>query len=469
MEATESRPRWKIGVPHTYFLLFIIVVLCAAATWIVPAGTFDRVKHQATGRTVIDPDSFHSVEQTPVGAWGMLKAFQTGMEKSSAIIFFIFIIGGAFTILQDTGAIDAGITRLANKLQTRQNWLLIVIAFLFSVLGGTMGLAEEVIVFIPMAIALCAKLKLDRMVALGITMIGARIGFTTGLANPFTVGVAQGLADLPIYSGLGYRLIWYAAILVVSCAYIVRYANKIKSDPTKSALYGIEIEEVKEEDMRDVPFTLPRKLILLEVLACFIVMFYGVFKLGWYLTELSAIFLLMGLLAGVTARANPNAMARSFVAGTRDMAFAALVVGVARTILVVLQSGQIVDTIIYHASEYLTHLPTVVAALGMYIFQLLLNFLIPSGSGQASATIPIMAPLSDMLGITRQTAVLAFHYGDGFTNLCFPTVGALMASLGIAKVPYDRYIKWIMPLLLIWLVIGGISVAVATIIRLGPF
>lgn len=468
METTASKSRWKIGVPHTYFLLFIIVVLCAIMTWIIPAGTFDRVKHQATGRTIIDPDSFHAVEQTPVGAWGVLKAFQTGMEKSSDIIFFIFIIGGSFTILQNTGAIDAGITRLANKLQSRQNWLLIVITFLFSVLGGTMGMSEEIIVFIPMAMALCGKLKLDPMVALGITMVGSRIGFTNGLANPFTVGVAQGLAELPIYSGLGYRLIWYVLILVVTCLYIVRYANRVKNDPTKSALYGIEMEQVTEEEMKEVPFTLSRKLILIELLVCFGVMFYGVFSLGWYLTELSAIFLLLGLLAGITARCNPNVMAKDFVAGTRDMVFAALVVGVARAILVVLQSGQIVDTIIFHASESLAHLPAVVAALGMYIFQLLLNFLIPSGSGQASATIPIMAPLSDMLGITRQTAVLAFHYGDGFTNLCFPTVGMLMASLGVAKVPYGRYIKWIMPLLWIWLVIGGISVAVATIIKLGP-
>ena len=463
-----------LKVPHTYVILVALVLICAVATWIVPAGTYDRVVDEATGRKVVDPSSFHFTEDAGgLGFFDVAKEFIYGMESASDIIFFIFILGGAFTIIQDTGALAGGIYAMVRKFGKRQNLILCLFIFFFSVLGGTIGLAEEVIVFIPLLVMLCDQLKLDRMVALAVAMVGARVGFTTGLINPFTVGVAQGLADLPMYSGLGFRLIWYALILVVTCWYILRYANKIKADPTKSIMYGIELEDAdeikKSNEDNEVELTGRRSLILVLFVATMALMVFGVFKYGWYMEEIATVFLILGVVCGFVAGMGPSAVARSFAAGAKDMAFAALVVGIAKAVLLTLQDGGIIDTVVYYASGMLNGLPKIVAAWGMYIFQLLLNFLIPSGSGQAAATMPIMAPLADTLGITRQTAVLCFHYGDGFTNLVAPTLGSLMGCIAVSKVPFEKYLKWIMPLCLIWIVIGFVSVTAAVMIGYGPF
>lgn len=456
-------------VPHTYALLFLMIIMAVAMTYFVPAGSYDRVKDPNTGRTVVDPESFHYVEQTPVHPFGAFEAVHEGMVKAGDIVFFIFIIGGAFTIIRKTGVMDAGIHKVFVKFGNRQNLILILIMFLFSILGGTIGMAEEVIVFIPPAVLLCRQFGLDEMVGLAVTMIGARVGFTTGLMNPFTVGVAQGISELPLYSGLGYRIIWYVVIFVITTAYILRYAKKIKVDPLQSIMADYD-EGGREVIAQEFPeFTKVHSVILAWILVCFGAMFWGIFKQGWYMRELAALFLLMGIGAGVLGRMGMNEISRAFVEGTKDLAFAALVCGVARAILVVLEQGQIVDTIIHGSASMLVGLPTMVAANMMYVFQLLLNFLIPSGSGQAMTTMPIMAPLADVLGITRQTAVLAFHYGDGFTNLVAPTLGSLMAALAVANVPFDRYLKWVMPLLFLWIGVGLLSVSIATVIRLGPF
>lgn len=306
------------------------------------------------------------------------------------------------------------------------------------------------------------------MVALAVVMIGSRIGFVSGLMNPFTVGVAQGLADLPMYSGLGYRLIWYAVILVVTVWYVLRYANKIQKDPTLSIMYEEEADE-DEVPTDFMPITTRQKIILVEFVSLILIMLYGVFQYGWFMLEIATLFLIFSLIIGITGKISPNAMAKSFVNGAADMTFAALVVGIAKAILLTLQDGVIIDSILFYASNLLDGLPKVVAANGMYIFQCFLNFLIPSGSGQAAATIPIMAPLADTIGITRQVAVLAYHYGDGFTNLICPTLGSLMACIVVSKVPFEKYLKWVLPLCGIWIFIGFLSVSIATLMNLGPF
>lgn len=464
-----EKKKKKIAIPHTYVLLVVIILVCALLTWFIPAGAYDRVVDEATGRNVVDPASFHFLDDNSgLGFFETMEQIIKGMMSASDIIFFIFILGGAFMILQDSGAMSAGIHQMASKFGHKQNFVLCLFIFLFSLLGGTMGMAEEVIVFIPLLAVLCDELKLDRMVALAVAMVGARVGFTTGLINPFTVGVAQGIAEVPLYSGLGYRLIWYAVILVVTCWYILRYANKIKKDPTLSIMYGVEIDEEEVVDEAP-PFNGRAKAILLIFAATLIIMIFGVFKWSWGMEEIATAFLIMGIVVGFVGGLGANGTAKSFVKGAKDMAFAALIVGIAKAILLVLQDGNIIDTIIFYAANALQGLPKVVAADGMYIFQLLLNFLIPSGSGQAAATMPIMAPLADALGITRQTAVLAFHYGDGFTNLIAPTLGSLMGCIAVSKVPFEKYLKWIMPLCLIWCAIGLVSVTVATMINLGPY
>ncbi|MBK5261815.1 MAG: YfcC family protein [Peptostreptococcaceae bacterium] len=466
----ETKKRWHFKVPHTYVLLFFMVVLCGIMAWIIPAGEYDRIKDVATGATVVDPASFHFTGGGGIGFFEVMLEFIKGMESASNIIFLIFILGGSFMILQDTNALSAGVHAMAKKYGKRQNIILLMVMFLFSILGGTIGMAEEVIVFIPILVVLCKELKLDRMVALAVVMVGARIGFTTGLINPFTVGVAQGIAGLPLYSGLGYRLIWYAVLLIVTGWYIIRYVNKIRDDPTSSIMYGVEVEGDEDtEEIIDIKLDGRKIVIIVGFFGTIIFMVFGVFTWGWYMEEIATVFLILGIAGGIVAGMGGNEIAKSFVKGTMTMAFAALVVGIAKAILLTMQDAGIVDTVIFYASGALSGLPKFVAAEGMYVFQLLLNFLIPSGSGQAMATMPIMAPLADTLGITRQTAVLAFHYGDGFTNLIAPTLGSLMAAVAVSKVPFDRYIKWIAPLCLIWMVVGFASVAIATIIGYGPF
>ena len=457
-------------IPHVYALLFIVIIIAAVLTYIVPAGEYERVEDPATGRTVVDAESFTYVEPAPVHPFDVFISVQRGIMAAANIVAFIFIVGGAFGIIMRTGAIDAGLGVAVKKFAERENLLFPGLVILFSVGGATFGLAEETIPFIPIAVILCRKLGYDAMVGMAIVSVGARLGFSAGMLNPFTIGVAQEISELPLFSGIGFRAIWYAVLLVVTIWYINRYAKKIKDDPEKSYVRELELEVAEEEDVHEVvEYERKHTFVLLAVTIGFVWMIYGVFSLGWYINEISGIFLAIGVIAGLLGKLGMNGTAASFVAGAKDLTYGALIVGVARAILVVMEQGMIVDTVIFAAGSSLETFPRVVAANGMFIFQLFLNVLIPSGSGQAATTMPIMAPIADLAGITRQTAVLAFHYGDGFTNIVTPTSGTLMASLAIVNIPFDRYIKWVFPLLLIWVVVGIVAITTATLIGFGPF
>lgn len=461
----------RINVPHTYVLLFIVIVFAAVLTYLIPSGVFERVADPDTGRMIIDVDSFKFVESSPVSFLDIFNGIHKGMANGSNIIFFIFILAGSFEIIQSTGVIDAGISKVLKTFSKQKELLVILIVLIFSVAGGTIGLAEEVIVFIPIMISLFSRLGYDKMVGAVVVMVGSRIGFVAGLMNPFTVGVAQGIAELPLFSGLGYRLIWYGVLLVMSLVYIMKYVRKVENDLTSSILYGHEDDMIEDnkaaEELQE--FTKSHLLVLAVVVLGFGVMIYGVVAQGWYMTEIAGIFLATGIISGLVGRLAPNIIAERFVAGAKEMTFGAIVVGVASAVLVMLEEGQIIDSIIYYAGMSLQKLPKVLAAVGMFIFQLVLNIFIPSGSGQAAATMPIMAPLADVLGITRQTAVTAFHYGDGFTNLVSPTNGTLMASLAVAGISYEKWMKWMMPLFWGWVFVGMISVAISAIVGIGPF
>lgn len=461
----------RINVPHTYVLLFIVIVFAAVLTYLIPSGVYERVADSDTGRMIIDVDSFKFVESSPVSFLDIFNGIHKGMVNGSKIIFFIFILAGSFEIIQSTGVIDAGISKILKTFSRQKELLVILIVIIFSVAGGTIGLAEEVIVFIPIMISLFSRLGYDKMLGAVVVMVGSRIGFVSGLMNPFTVGVAQGIAELPLFSGLGYRLIWYGVLLVMSLVYIIKYARKVENDFTSSILYGHEDNVIKDnkttEELQE--FTKRHLLVLIAVVIGFGTMIYGVVVHGWYMTEIAGIFLATGIISGLVGRLAPNVMAEQFVAGAKEMTFGALVVGVASGVLVMLEEGQIIDSIIYYAGMSLQRLPKVLAAVGMFMFQLVLNIFIPSGSGQAAATMPIMSPLADVLGITRQTAVTAFHYGDGFTNLISPTNGTLMASLAVAGISYERWMKWMMPLFWGWVAVGTLSVAISAIVGIGPF
>lgn len=455
---------------HAYVIISMIIVLCAVLTYIVPAGNFERFVDPATNKTVVDPGSFTFTENTPVGFFDILQSIPKGLKDTGNIIFFVFIIAGAFEVLNKTGFTTAVVGATIEKFNGKEKILFPIIITMLAFLAATIGMAEEVIVFVPILLALSKALGYDELVAAGIAYCGIRAGHINGMMNPFNVGIAHTFSELPMYSGLWYRSIWFVITIAITTFIIYRYARKIKNDPSKSLMAGVENNIDDEIDFSGIPdLTNTHKLLGLTLIGTFALTIFGVFKYHWYLNELAALFLGFGILVGIISKFSAGKTADLFLLGAKNIVFGAVIVGVARGILVVLQQGQILDTIIFYASSSLQGLPNVVAANGMYVFQWLLNILIPSGSGQAATTMPIMIPLADMLEINRQVAVTAFHYGDGVTNLITPACGPLMACLAVAKVPYEKWIKWIIPILITWTIIGFASVSIAQFINLGPF
>lgn len=467
-EATENK---KFKVPHTYVILFSVIIIMSLLTYILPAGEYDRIQDEVTGRTVVDPDSFHYVEPNPVKVFDLLQSVPRGMGAASEIIFFIFIVGGAFQIITATGAVEAGIGRIAKRLYGKENLMIPIFMIIFALGGATFGMSEETIVFVPIGIALARALGFDAITGTAMITLGAACGFNSGFMNPFTVGVAQGIAELPMFSGIKMRLIIFVVLLIITIIYITKYANKVKNNPKASIVYELEEKEKHNKiDLDNVmEMTTKHSIILLVVLVGFAIIIYGVFKLDWYILEIGSTFLAMGIVSGLIGGLGASKSAEEFVVGAQSIAFGALVVGIARGILVVMTDGLIIDTIVYSLAQAIQMLPKAISVIGMYVVQVIINFFIPSGSGQASATMPIMVPLADILGITRQTAVMAFQFGDGFTNSIIPTSASLMAYLSMGKIPYEKWFKFIAPLMLVWIGTGVIFLIIANAMAYGPF
>lgn len=464
---TMTIKRLADKVPHTYVLLFIIILIAALLTYIIPAGEYERV--EINGRMAVKPGTYHRIEQNPVSIFTVLMSFQLGMINASNIVFFVFIIGGSVGILRATKAIDALLIKVVKG--TKKDKLIIIVTTLFfALLGGIMGLYEEALGFMPFAIMIAISLGYDAVVGISMGLLGLAAGFAAAPLNPFTVGIAQGIAGLPLFSGMWYRWIFWFISLGVTIWYIIRYGEKIKKDPSLSFVKGIDYSDMTLEDDTDkLKLTPARKRVLVVFFATFIVLIFGVLKYGWYINELAGLFFTMGVLSGIVYGMNPNEMGDHFVDGAKYLLYGALLIGVARGIMVILEQGAILDSVIYYMVQPLYHLPKYIAASLMVIIQTFINFFIPSGSGQAMVTMPIMAPVADLIGITRQVAVLAFQYGDGFSNMFIPTLGATMACLGIAKIEYGKWIAYVWKLLVYQLIIGISAVVIATLIGLGPF
>lgn len=453
--AEETKKR-KFKVPHTYVIICIIILIMAVLTYIIPAGTYERVKDEATGRTVVDPDTFQYVDPNPVKPFELFENVTLGMQAVSDIIFFMFIISGAFNIIISTGALESGISRVAVKFKDSGILLIPIVLVIFSIFGFTIGMAEETIIFVTLGVMLARALGYDAVVGTSMILLGAACGFTCGALNPFTVGVAQGLAELPIFSGIGFRFFILVVMLIATSWYIMHYAKKVKENPELSIVADLEKAEAhKTLDLSELPeLTTRHILVLLTLAAGFASIIVGVFKFGWYMDEIATAFLITGLVGGAIGGYGPSKLAEKFVEGAKDIVFGALVVGLARVILLVMQNGLILDTIVHALSQVVLQLPKSATAIGMYIVQSLINFLIPSGSGQAAATMPIMVPLADVVGMNRQIAVLAYHLGDGFSNSILPYSASCMGCLSVAKIPWEKWAKWFGKLLLIWYACG---------------
>lgn len=443
-------------MPHTYALLLFLVAAACLMTYLIPAGAFDR--HKVDGRTEVINGSYHSVAQSPVHPIEIFRAVPDGMIAGAEIIFYIFIVGGAFGIIHRTNAINAGVNMMMTKAGKHGKWLIPITMTLFSVLGFTIGLSEEAIVFVPIGIALATALGYDSMVGAAMIALGAGIGFLGGMLNPFTVGVSQKIAEVPLFSGWEFRTLIYLLVLISGIIYVMRYAEKVKADPRRSLLAQIDVEQrrtlsddIVNEDIE--PFNKRHSIILIMLLLTIIVNVFGIFKYEWFLIQMSANFLLMGIIAGVIGGLGINGTFEAMIEGMKEILYGALIVGFARAIVVVLESGKVIDTIVYHMTAFIDQLPAAVSVVSMFLTQLILNFFIPSGSGQAMTTMPIMVPIADLLNINRQVAVLAFQYGDAISNNIIPTSASLMGLLAVAGIPYTKWLKFVWKISLIWVII----------------
>lgn len=456
----ESKNKPKFQFPHVFIILFGIIIIVSILSYIIPSGEFDR--EEVDGTTTVVEGTYHAVQADLPGIFDIFLAIPSGMLEGGSIIFFILIVGGSFGIVLSTNAVEAFIAKMTNVMGNKEIYLIPVLMLFFALGGATFGMAEEIIPFMLISVPLAIRIGYDSLVGAAIVIVGAYSGFTAAFINPFTVGVAQTIAELPLFSGMFVRIVFWFVFVGISIAYVMFYAIKIKKNPQKSIMYKEDKDRDHEPSKeQEVMFTVRHGLIIATLVLTLVGLALGVIFLDWYVNEIAALFVIMGVIAGIIAKMSPNQIAESFIKGCETLVVGALVVGLAYGILVILEDSKTIDTILNFASTLVGNLPGYLSAMGMYITQSALNFIVPSGSGQAALTMPIMTPLSDLVGVSRQTAVLAFQMGDGISNIVTPTSGVFMAALAIARVSWIKWMKWVWPLILIHYLLGAIFVTVA--------
>ena len=458
----KQKKKWK--TPHTFVILVAIIIIAAIATYLIPAGEFTRFKDAATGKTLVEAGSYHRIASNPLNPLLIPSAIYTGIVKSASTITFMLIIGGAFEVITSTGALTALCKKLSKTFSKHKYAVIPVFLTLFSIFGFTMGMSSEVMIFVPIGITLALFLGLDKVTGTAMIALGAAVGFTAGILNPFNVGVAQDIAELPLFSGMAYRIVILVILLVATSAYIIIYAKKVAADPEKSVIYGIQ--EDTEYTFEDVSDSISKSQIAVLVImaAGFGILIYGLSKKGWYFEEMSGLFIFMGIACGLVSGYGPSRIAKEFGNGAKGIVVGCLIIGIARTVEVILSDAKILDTIVYGIVNIVNVMPGSIKAVGMFICQSLINCVIVSGTGQAAVTMPLMVPVSDLVGISRQTAVLAFQLGDGFSNSVLPMSSSLMGYLAVSKIPYSKWLKFMMPLFLIWTALGCLFMLGALII-----
>lgn len=472
MEKKKKGPK----LPHTLVLIYILVVMMYLLTWLVPSGEFDRIqiKVEDTIRTVTKPGTFKYIDKKTVGLEALLIAPIQGFEYGALIIVFLFIIGGAFAVIQATGTIDMAIKKLTDYFSNRprlQKWVIPVLMVVFSFGGGVFGMCEETIPFILVFIPLALSLGYDSIVGVAIPFLGAAAGFAAAFFNPFTVGIAQGISGLPIYSGLPYRLFVWVIGTAVIIAFVMAYASRIKKNPKLSPVYELDREWLQKKDTNSIDTSQWnwRNRAILEVFGGgILVLVVGVLVKRWYIMPIAAVFMAMGMISGFIGRLSASDIAKNFVTGAKDMMNVAFIIACGRAILIIAQDGQIMDTLLYYASQLISIFPKVVVAQMMFVIQSTINFFIHSGTAQAALTMPIMAPLSDLVGITRQTSVFAFQLCE-FVNPILPTSAVTMGVLGIAKIPWEKWARWFLPLLVMLFILSFILLIPPVLTNWGPF
>lgn len=527
-------------IPHTYAIISSVILICALLSWIIPAGEYNRQTIQVNGvdRTVIVNGSFHAVDATPQ-TWQVFSALLNGFEKQAGIIAFLIIIGGAFQILNSSRSIDVGILsflnftkgmerhRLIKKIGVN-NVVIACIMTIFSLFGAVFGMSEETLAFIIIIIPLAISMGYDSITGLCMVYVAAHVGFSGAILNPFTIGIAQGLSDLPLFSGFEYRVFCWLILTTLLIIIVLWYAAKVKKHPEKSPMYAADAywRNRTSDNAQQIEYKTTRSayiiyILLLSALFVFSInypestfslgklstawpaipilsglflifgwlglrksnhffiltilgftilfLIVGVLGHGWYLPEISAIFLAMGVMAGYANDTKTNDIIKQFTDGAKDMLSTAIVVGLAGGIIQILQDGHIIDPMLHSLSSLMGETSRILSISVMYLIQTLINLIIPSGSAKAALTMPIMAPFSDVIHVSRQATVMAYQFGDGFTNMITPTSAVLMGALGIARIPYDVWIKWFWKILLFFIILGFVLLIPTVLMQLNGF
>lgn len=456
---SEQKKKFRLKVPNTYLLIFSLLVLIAVLTWIIPGGKYERTI--MNGREVVVPNSFKYVDSHPQGIFDLFISPLKGFVEAALIIGFVLIVGGAFNVLAKTDAINSLINKLAKAYKTSkllQNLFIPVLMLLFSLGGATFGMNEEIIPFVLIIVPICLALGYDSIVGVSIPLIGAHIGFASAFLNPFNVGIAQGIAEVPLFSGIGYRVICWAISTIVAILFLLWYVRKLKNNPQISPMYEEDEARRKNEHFdviynNDNHFSIRHKAVLITFVLSLLLLVIGVIELKWYIEEIAAMFFVMGIVVGIIGGLKSDELIKAFVDGAKDLVGTALIIALARATLVLSRDANIIDTILYGLSPYIESSSPVFASQKMFIVQSIINFFVHSGTGQAALTMPIMAPLSDLVGVTRQTAILAFQLGE-YTNIIIPTSAVTMGALSMARVPWDKWAKWVLPLMIILFLLG---------------
>ncbi|WP_175638650.1 YfcC family protein [Metabacillus schmidteae] len=458
----------KMTMPHIYVILFIFIALASIATYLIPAGVYERIPGPE-GRTTIDPHSYHAVEQSPIGVVDFMTAIPRGLVAAGEVVFFTFIIGGLFAVIKKTGLIEIGVDKLTRRFSTKSVMVIPVLVILFATVCSLIGTQELSLVYVPVILPLMIALGYDSMVAVAIALIATTAGFTTGFLNPINTGLGQKLSGLPVFSGLELRIVAFIVFVLIGVVYIIRYAQKIKKNPMASLVYEEDSEKRTQyhtkSASKEYKATSRQRFASVLLLVFFGLLVYGVLTQGWFMLEMAGLFIVMGIVVGRTSGLTFSEICEGFNEGFREVLVGAFIVGVARAVAVVMEDGLVMDTIVNSLGTVVGEFPAVFSAIGMFIVQMLFNFLVPSGSGQALVTMPIMAPLSDLIGVTRQTAVLAYQFGDGIGNILYPTSGYFMATLVLAGVSWQKWVRFFLPLFSIWFAVAIIFLIFAQVIQ----
>jgi uncharacterized ion transporter superfamily protein YfcC len=443
----------RIRFPHPLILLVACTLLAAALTHLLPAGQFERRDDPATGRSVVVAGTYTRVEARPVGLFPALVAIPKGMADASAVIFYVFLVGGAFAVVERTGALAALVKWLVARLARRGLWVVPAAGLAFGLGGVLIQMQEELIAFVPVLLLLTRQLGFNPLTAVAMSLGASAIGASFSFIDPFQVGIAQKVAQLPLLSGWQFRIAFLIPAWLIWIAGTMLFARRTRGMPA--------IPAPESSQVAGGSAGWRQTAVLSAVLITFGLFILGVLRLGWDFDQLSALFFVMGVAAGLLGGLRLAGTADAFVEGFRSMAFAALLIGFARGIYIVLDEGRIVDTIVQGLFTPIAGLPTTLAALGMMGVHTLVHFPVPSTSGQAVLTLPLLVPLSDLIGLSRQVTVLAYQYGAGLCEIITPTNGALMAMLAASGVRYEEWLRFALPLFALLLALGGLGIGVA--------